>query len=84
MKKLIYVCDRCTAEIKGDAKVISILDIDQDGDWYGENPFDGSHFCGKCIAEIMATVTQRPEVKKRGRKPKGIYTKNAKAMLAKG
>ena len=85
MRKIIYVCDRCSAEIKGRAKYIAINDLDDDGLIIdSKNPLDGCEFCSKCVGEVLAFISNK-ETKRRGRPPKrDIYSKNAKAMLAKG
>lgn len=85
MRKIIYICDRCNTEIKSKAKYIAINDLDDDGLIIdSKNPLDEFQFCSKCTGEILAFITNR-EPKRRGRPPKKeIYSKNAKAMLAKG
>jgi DNA-directed RNA polymerase subunit RPC12/RpoP len=85
MIKTVFICDRCGKEIEpGKMRAIAIHDMDASGELDDDNPFDGCHFCSKCVSEIMEVITKAPEAPKRGRKPKGIYTKNAKAMIAKG
>lgn len=84
MRKMIYICDKCFKPIENESpRYISIQEIDEDGDLAGENPLEECQFCSKCVGAILEAITQRPTPKKRGRKPKGIYTKNAKAMLSK-
>ena len=90
MKKIIYVCDRCDKEIKiTEAKCIAINSLDEDGLILDNtNPFEEFHYCEKCAHEIVEFICRKGikvETKRRGRPPKKeIYSKNAKAMLAKG
>lgn len=86
MRKIVFTCDRCGKDIEpGTMKYIGIHNMDNEGDVIDDDsPLDECQFCSKCLADILAYITKKPDAPKRGRKPKGIYKKNAKAMIAKG